>query len=230
MKIMGHRGARNEAPENTLNGFQLALDLKLPSVELDIHLSSDHELMVIHDTTVDRTCAGTGLVSEMTSIELRKLDAGAGTQIPFLKEVCDLLLPKNIEIQIEIKDGKTLNPLHKYLSELSSTERELLTVISFNHLWLKSFKESNSSIKTAALLYGRPLNAPEIAKAAKANGLSFNIEFIDEEIRFQTKKAGLSLTGWNANNELDFKKMETLGLDYLGTDTPTQAIEWARKA
>jgi glycerophosphoryl diester phosphodiesterase len=114
MKIMGHRGARNEAPENTLEGFELARELKLPSVELDIHLSLDGKLMVIHDETVDRTCSGKGKVSEMTSNELRLLDAGEGTTIPYLKEVCDLLLPAHIEIQIEIKDGKTLSPLNAY--------------------------------------------------------------------------------------------------------------------
>jgi glycerophosphoryl diester phosphodiesterase len=229
MKIMGHRGARNEAPENTLEGFELARELKLPSVELDIHLSLDGKLMVIHDETVDRTCSGKGKVSEMTSNELRLLDAGEGTTIPYLKEVCDLLLPAHIEIQIEIKDGKTLSPLNAYLKELSQDQRQLLTVISFNHLWLKEFKGSNPTLKTATLLYGRPLNAPEIARAADANGVSFNIAFIDEELREQTRREGLSLTGWNANNEEDFKKMEALELDYLGTDTPTQAKEWASR-
>lgn len=228
MKIMGHRGAKGELPENTILGFQRAIDLNLPAIELDIHLSKDGKIMVIHDDTVDRTTNGEGAVNDLTSGELRTLDAGQNQKIPFLEECLELLLSNNLEVQIEVKDGKTIPPLISLIDRLSKDHQELLTVISFHHGWLKDFKDSLPQISTALLLYGRPLNAPEIAKACRADGISFNIGFIDEELRKQTLDSGLSLTGWNANTKKDFQKMEALGIDYCGTDVPSETINWSR--
>ncbi|MCR9205411.1 MAG: glycerophosphodiester phosphodiesterase, partial [Halobacteriovoraceae bacterium] len=158
--------------------------------------------------------------------DLRTLDAGQKEKVPLLEECLDLLLAKDMEVQIEVKDGKTISPLIELVRNLSLKDQNLLTVISFHHGWLKEFKANLPRVSTALLLYGRPLNAPEIAKACSANGISFNIGFIDEELRQQTKEAGLSLTGWNANTKKDFLKMEALNLDYLGTDVPSNAISW----
>lgn len=222
MKIMGHRGAKGELPENTLIGFQRALDLKLEAVELDIHLSDDGRLAVIHDDTVDRTTNGSGRVGDLSWQELQVLNAGEGQRIPELNEVLELL--QNIEVQIEVKDGKTLPELKKLLSNLPKAQQDLLTIISFHHSWLLEIKKGLPQIKTACLLYGRPLNPVQIAKACGANGISFNIGFIDEDLRKQTRDAGLTLTGWNANNKLDFQKMKQLELDYIGTDFPTEIL------
>ncbi len=75
--IEAHRGARAEAPENTLAAFQRALDLKADSIELDVHPAVDGTLMTIHDNTLDRTTDGTGPLTSLSMRELRKLDAGA---------------------------------------------------------------------------------------------------------------------------------------------------------
>jgi len=76
--IFGHRGACAQAPENTLESFQLAVDAGVDVLELDVHLSRDGELVVIHDATVDRTTNGHGAVSSLTLCELDRLDAGYG--------------------------------------------------------------------------------------------------------------------------------------------------------
>src|SRR5262245_48572737 len=76
--IFGHRGAKGEAPENTLSGFSYARSVGVEAFELDVHLSADHELMVIHDATVDRTTNGNGPVAGFTAAELAALDARAG--------------------------------------------------------------------------------------------------------------------------------------------------------
>ena len=73
-KVWAHRGASGYAPENTIPAFKLAVEQKADGVELDVHLSSDGKLMVIHDETVDRTSNGTGRVVDMTCQELKKLD------------------------------------------------------------------------------------------------------------------------------------------------------------
>lgn len=73
-KIIAHRGSKSTRPENTLTAFREALHVGSDGIELDVHLSSDGEVVVIHDETVDRTTNGTGLVSELTLQELKSLD------------------------------------------------------------------------------------------------------------------------------------------------------------
>lgn len=77
MKLVGHRGLKSLAPENTIPSFQLAIDYALDGIEVDVWMSRDGELVLIHDETVDRTCEGSGKVTEMTAAELKRLDAGS---------------------------------------------------------------------------------------------------------------------------------------------------------
>lgn len=227
MKLMGHRGGRNEAPENTLKGFRHALDCGIEIIELDIHLSSDGHLMVIHDDTLERTTNGKGRINDFTCAQLQELDAGEGEKVPTLPESLDLILSHQCEVQVEIKDGKTLSHLIEFIITIEKAKHSLITVISFHHGWLKSFKEKLPHIKTAALLYGHVIDPASVAKACLADGLSFNISFIDQRICDAVKKENLMLTGWNANNAEDFQRMKEIGIDYLGTDCPREALSWA---
>ena len=103
--IIGHRGAAGLAPENTLPSFELAVDLGVDAIELDVHRCED-SLVVIHDETVDRTTNGRGSVAGMTLTTLRDLDAGNGAPVPLLEEVLELL-PARIGINIELKGKHT---------------------------------------------------------------------------------------------------------------------------
>ncbi len=91
MIIMGHRGAAAIEPENTLLSIERAIDLGIDAVEIDVHLSKDKELVVIHDATLDRTTNGRGPVSGFTVQEIKLLDAGKGESIPTLQEVVNLI-------------------------------------------------------------------------------------------------------------------------------------------
>lgn len=109
MWAIAHRGASDEAPENTLVAFQRALEQGADALECDVHLSADGEVVVIHDDTVDRTTDGTGAVAGMTLEELHQLDAGswkgpqfAGQRIPTLQEIIELL-GETIPLFIEFK-------------------------------------------------------------------------------------------------------------------------------
>ena len=86
-EVTGHRGARALSPENTLAGFLLAADLGCDNVELDVHLTKDGDLAVIHDETIDRATNGSGPVSSYTMAELKQFHAGEGERIPSLREV-----------------------------------------------------------------------------------------------------------------------------------------------
>ncbi|MCC6790879.1 MAG: glycerophosphodiester phosphodiesterase, partial [Thermomicrobiales bacterium] len=98
MRLISHRGARFEAPENTVSGFRYALGIGIDSFELDVHLTFDDQLVVIHDATIDRTTNGSGHVADMTLAEIQSFDARAGFAdwpescvVPTLRQVLDVI-------------------------------------------------------------------------------------------------------------------------------------------
>ena len=115
LNIMGHRGAKAYEPENTLRSVRKALDLGVQAVEIDIHLSRDGRLIVIHDATVDRTTNGKGRVSDLSWEELRRLDAGLGEPLPGLEEVVALVRGR-AHLFIELKDPQAVEPLAGFFS------------------------------------------------------------------------------------------------------------------
>lgn len=228
MKIMGHRGARHEKPENTLGGFKYIISLGLKAVELDIHLSQDGEIMVIHDGTLERTTNGNGAVSDHNLSFLQSLDAGQGEKIPTLKEVCDLLLPEGFEIQVEIKDPKTVSPLIEMLNGLTKEQLQQIIVISFDHRTIYKVKEQLPAVKTAALIDNYTLDPCSVVRAAKADGLSISIRFVDGELVDKLHAQGYEVTVWNANTKEQYEEMKKLGLDYMATDAPSEILKWAK--
>jgi len=112
MRIIGHRGARNIWAENSLSGFRNVCELGVDAVELDVHLSSDGEIMVIHDPLLDRTTDHKGPVGLMSREALGKvrLDDTLGETIPTLPEVLDVFGPTGIELEIEMKMDAFGNP------------------------------------------------------------------------------------------------------------------------
>jgi len=112
MRIIGHRGARNIWAENSLSGFRNVCGLGVDAVELDVHLSSDGEIMVIHDPLLERTTDHKGPVAHLSRAALAKvtLDDTLGETIPTLPEVLDVFGPTGIELEIEMKMDAYGNP------------------------------------------------------------------------------------------------------------------------
>lgn len=137
-EIIAHRGASADAPENTLEAFQLGLDQGADGIECDVRVSRDGELIVIHDATVDRVTGVKGTVAELTYAELRALDAGSwkspdwqGARIPALADALDLI-PAGRRIFIEIKAGLgALPPLKKVLSA-TALPRSRIVIMEFD--------------------------------------------------------------------------------------------------
>lgn len=118
-KVWAHRGASAYAPENTLEAFRLGAEQGADGVELDVQLSKDGQLVVIHDETIDRVSDGHGYVRDYTLEELKKFVFNkthpeyADARIPTLGEVYDLLKPLGLEINVEIKTGIYFTPVLK---------------------------------------------------------------------------------------------------------------------
>lgn len=125
--VVGHRGVKAFYPENTMLSFQKAIELGVDGIEMDINMTKDGHLVVIHDNTVDRTTNGIGKVADFSLSELKELDAGscfsseyAGETIPTFEEFLDLVKNKKLLLNVEIKDyrtcviDKTINMLEDY--------------------------------------------------------------------------------------------------------------------
>jgi len=167
LKIIGHGGAPALEPENTLLGYQRAIDLNCDMVEVDARLSKDNKIILIHDPTVNRTTNGKGFVAYKSLEELKKLDAGKGEKIPTLEEVWNLLSGK-AELNIEIKEEKVLGQVILFIEKEDIKDKVL---VSSRYYWLLAkIKKSNPQIRTALVSY-LPLASIWQAKKGKVESI-----------------------------------------------------------
>ena len=145
--VIGHRGAAGLAPENTLASFAYAVHLGVDAIELDVHLSADQHLVVIHDEHVDRTTNGNGTVADVPLAALRMLDAGDGERVPTLDEVLEAA-PGHVAVNIELKGRGTAAPVAR---AIAACKRPLL-VSAFDHGELGRFHGLCPTIPCAPLL------------------------------------------------------------------------------
>ncbi|MBT7609802.1 MAG: glycerophosphodiester phosphodiesterase [Bacteriovoracaceae bacterium] len=217
MKIMGHRGAKNESPENTLKSIQTAIDAGVESVEIDIHLSKDDQIMVIHDNTIDRTTNGSGKILSMTLLELKEFDAGEGEQIPTLKEVIKLVRGK-VLLFIEIKADDCEE---KVVNILKEEDLSQFIIKSFNHRYLQKVKSLNSNLRTAVLIHALPVDPVQLVRACEGDILSISLGFLDKELVDLCHKDNVEVCAWNCNDIDKLSIISATGVDYLGTDIPS---------
>ena len=222
MKIMGHRGARFEFPENTLLSIEHALDCGVDGVEIDIHASADGDLMVIHDSTLERTTNLTGLVSESESQSLRLADAGQAQSIPFLEEVMELVVNRGKSLFVEVKGAGVEQELLGLLRDSAFSSQIILKC--FHHRWLFEFGQLLPNIKKAALMYGVPADPCAVAQSAGAQMLSLNAQTVDKTCVEQAHAGGVEVCVWNINETNLLKDYHQMGVDWLATDCPRQIV------
>lgn len=171
--IYGHRGASGYAPENTLEAFRLAMEMGADGFELDVHMSRDGELVVIHDESVDRTTNGTGFVKDLTLAQLKALDACngmdayRGAKIPTLAEVYDLIRNTHHIVNVEIKTDECFYPqIEEKCLALAKKKgvEERIIYSSFNHYTLMRMRQLKPDVKLG-MLFGDIMVKPwEYAK------------------------------------------------------------------
>ena len=174
--IVGHRGNAAHAPENTIESFRQAVDLGVDALELDVHLSADGHVVVIHDPTLDRTTNGSGRVERLTLAEIREADAGArftrdagatwpyrgrGVTVPTLDEVLGAF--PGTPLLIEIKADAAARPTRALIEQHGPADRCI--VASFREVAMGAFRDSGiaqaaSRRDTAQLLWRALLRAP----------------------------------------------------------------------
>ena len=225
MIIMGHRGAAALEPENTLLSIKKAMEIGVDAVEIDVHLSKDKEIVIIHDLTLDRTTNGTGLVSNYTLSELKKYDAGKGEAIPTLQEVMELT-DKNVKLVIELKQKGTESIVVDQIKKNKLEDN--VYVISFWHRLVKNIKETDKNIKTGVLLVGCPANT-SIADQISADALFMKYTFVDTEIVELSHKNGLKVFIWNIDDPFLIKPFADIGVDGIGSNNPGILVDYFRR-
>ncbi|THA61071.1 glycerophosphodiester phosphodiesterase [Streptomyces sp. A0958] len=212
---IGHRGAAGVEPENTLRSFVRAEEAGMDLIELDLHLSKDGALAVMHDAEVDRTTDGKGPIAEKTLAELRALDAGQGERVPVFEEVLDAV---RSPIQAEIKDVAAARTLARVMRERDLVGR--VEVISFHDEAIAEIAQLVPGVRTALVASRWGDDVVDRAKAVGATRLVLNIRRITLELVEKAHAEGLTVVGWVVNTQDHLRLARGLGLDGATTDYP----------
>ena len=232
MKIFAHRGASGYAPENTLTAIKKAIEMKADGVEIDIQLTKDGKIVVIHDWKVDRTTTGRGFVYELDFGYIRSLDAGQwytkdfiGEVVPTLEEVLDIL-PKDMILNIEIKDTarKHSNIEEKMLEVLKKYPEKFDNVIvsSFHHDKIKKLQKLEPKLKLALLTDSEFIEIEKYLSTNVLNSYSYHpeINLISKKDIEILHKNGIKVFVWTVNKEEDLDYLVKLGVDGVITNYP----------
>ncbi len=238
--MIAHRGDSAHRPENTLAAFAGALEVGAAAVELDVQLTADGELVVLHDPTLDRTTTGRGDVRSMRLAEVRKVSAGyperfdrtfEGERVPTLAEALGLLRER-ARVLIEIKGESVTDELEggveartvEVVRRLNLTSG--VAILSFDHRALLHARALAPEI-TRGHLFGRT-GADEMLRAAADAGCSLVLPHksrLSDELAERVHGAGLSLATWVVDEPEELRQLVRFGLDGLGSNRPGVLID-----
>lgn len=234
MILTAHRGESYVAPENTLAAFKLAWDWGAQATELDVHMSLDGRIMVMHDGHTGRTAGDDLAIKDTHSSELRRLDVGkwkgdeyAGERIPFLEEALDIM-PPGRDLLVEVKCGADALPAIKDILDASGKRSQVLS-ISFD---LEVMRESKKLMPDLETVWIRstprdpetrerlPYSADLIQTALDAGLDGLNIEYhtVTREYATAVRAAGLKLWTWTSDDPEIVRQQIELGAVRFGTN------------
>jgi len=227
---IAHRGASGVAPEHTRAAFELALTAGIDMIELDVQLTRDGVLAVIHDETLDRTTSGHGAVREQTWDQIRRLDAGgwfhpgfAGAAVLRLEEVLDLIRDRarlNVEIKATPADWQTVT---RRLRDVLGAAQLLDSVLisSFHMEVLCMMRAACPAVQLGVLWHQLPLDrALEWAARLGAAAVHPWVELVDAPLVAGAHAAGLRVIAWTVNDTARMRQLIACGVDGIISDHP----------
>lgn len=239
--IVAHRGGAALAPENTLKAFELGITLGADAVEMDVHMSKDGELIVIHDPTIDRTSDGTGSVRMLTLEQLQTFDVSTkyftGTfgrqMIPTLEEVLSTI-DGRVNVQLEIKvdaDGSRYPGIEqlvlKTLEEFDILDTTM--ILSFDFPTIRAIEDMQPEVQTFALMGKNYMTAigargpDEIVRqvtASGADGVGISHAYLSPVLYEKLRSAGFRVGVWTVDTVALAKQFCELGVDFITTNRP----------
>lgn len=239
--IVAHRGFSARAPENTVAAFKLAWQSGADACELDLHLTADGGIAVLHDKDTKRT-TGKSLVAAATPLaELRRLDAGswkapeyAGEPIPNLAEALATLPANRGRFLLEIKCGAEVVPELARQLEAWKPRAQQICIIAFDRAaareakkalpWVKVYRLSSEQTRDKQPVDLDALIADTVADGLDGLDLSLKWAWNEAFVR-RVRAAGLEVHVWTVNNPEDVRRLAALGVDSITTDDPVMARE-----
>ncbi len=232
--ILGHRGASAEAVENTALAFEKAITFGVDGIELDIHLSADGKIVVMHDEKVDRITDGKGYIREMSLTKLKKLNIknnkskeNKWNKILTLKESLELIKECSL-INIELKNSfiNYQNIEEKSIKVVKKFGLENKVIFSsFNHYSVKKIKDFEGDYK-AGILYMASLYKPwEYAKKLGVDTVHPYYQSVDKEMVYNCHKNDIKVVVFGANKKKDLVKLIEANVDVIITDFPKRALK-----
>lgn len=213
---IGHRGAKGYEPENTLISFQKAIDIGVHGIELDVHLSSDKQLVVIHDETIDRTTNGKGFVNHFNTLALNAFG------IPKLSDVLDLVNQKCF-VNIELKGIGTAKPtneiIESYVLEKNWNYANFL-VSSFDFKMLEEIHLLNPKIRIGVLTEVDIEKAIKQAQNINAFSIHPYYRLLTKENVILMQKQGFEVYPWTVNSTTEILKIKSYNVNGIISDFP----------
>jgi glycerophosphoryl diester phosphodiesterase len=231
---IAHRGASGYAPENTMAAFRKAVEMKADYIELDVQVTKDGHLVVIHDNTVDRTTDGTGKVGALTLQEIRKLDAGrffrpefTGEPIPTFDEVLDEFRG-TIGILIELKSPELYPGVERMVADalrkhgMDKPRNAKVIVQSFHFDSLKRFHKLLPDIPIGVLTSeaSHLTDAMLDEFATYANYVNPSCNLVTEDLADRIHDRGMQIFVWTVRKREEVKPLLNAGVDGIITDYP----------
>ena len=233
MVKVAHRGASGHAPENTMRAFQKGFEMKADYIEIDVQMTKDGELVVIHDTTVDRTTNGTGKVGDLTLEEIKQLDAGswfsdtyAGETVPTFEEVLDTFRGK-VGILIELKapelypgmEEKIANALNE--RNMNRPNNKKVIIQSFNHESMKKSKELLPNLPHGVLAgasWSKVTKEQLSQFATYADYFNPNMNIVTNELVRDVHETGMEIYPYTSRSQEQALHLFDLNVDGIITD------------
>ncbi|MGD8191781.1 glycerophosphodiester phosphodiesterase [Brevibacillus ginsengisoli] len=238
-EIYAHRGASGLYPENTLEAFRAAYRLGADGIELDVQLSADNQVVVIHDAVLGRTTNGRGLVRSHTLVELKQLSAGEWlhpryrlARVPSFEEVCAFIHPTQLRMIIEMKNFLTTQPLleEKVLEILDLYQlQERVIFSSFNFNSLLQIKRLMPKMKTGLLYVGAMKDPWQVAREYRTDQIHAPLSEITPKLIKEAHARNLQVYAWTVNGSHRMKSLQQKGIDGIITNYPGRARRTIRK-
>ena len=236
--VWAHRGASAYAPENTLPAFQKAVEMGADGIELDIQLTRDEQIVVIHDELLERTSNGKGWVKDHTVSQLRALNFNRTfpscphADIPLMEEVFELIRPTGMTINIELKTGVVF--YHDIEKKILAMARdygmeERVIYSSFNHYTLQRIHALNPQAKTGLLYSEGSFSMPKYAHEMGVNALHpalYNLQYLG--FMHQCRHYGLEVNTWTVNQKIYMSECVRRGVHAIITNYPDKALAVVR--
>tara|TARA_B100000214_G_scaffold97147_1_gene67550 strand:+ start:1209 stop:1916 length:708 start_codon:yes stop_codon:yes gene_type:complete len=226
MLSIGHRGAKGYIAENTLESINMAIELNVDGVEIDVFKCLSGELVLFHDKNLKKLTGKSGKIENLTINDLQKYLVLGKYKIPTLKDVLEKI-KKPLLVNIELKGSGAAESTSKIIEDFSKRtlwKKENFIVSSFNWDELKKFRSINTDIAIGILLdkLGNINEAIQFGKNINAQSIHPNYRMLNEGTVEKIKKNGFKIYTWTVNNKEDISFMQKLNVDGVISDYPDQ--------